>query len=47
MTLWRACILTAFIDSVRYHSGGSMKLNAYNLLLAHIVSYIHTISWYI
>jgi hypothetical protein len=22
---------------VRYHSGGSMKLNAYNLLLAHMV----------
>jgi hypothetical protein len=24
-------------NSVRYHSGGSMKLNACNLLLAHMV----------
>ncbi len=42
---------------VRYHSGGSMKLNACILLLPHMVylepkhnsfiSHIHTIAWYI
>jgi hypothetical protein len=29
--------LSALLGTVRYHSGGSMKLNACNLLLAHMV----------
>jgi hypothetical protein len=36
--LWSEIDLAdGYVVNVRYHSGGSMKLNACNLLLAHMV----------
>ncbi len=57
VSLVKSDILYDAIHIVLYHSGGSMKLNACNLLLARMVylkpkhnpfiSHIHTIVWYI